>query len=325
MRTESKSTNDLVTQIVRHGLEPFLDSTRTLVVLLDGRGNIMASNAAFRALGPNGPHSASLFDLVVPALRDYAQSLLQAAHRDQSQSMGPLEIGTDKGSRRFECLIIPLEHGAGLLFAEPATADVDLLAVNGELETELRAARAALDAKTVELQAVMAQADEMAHTDALTFLPNRRLIVADLQRQVTYAERYGTPLTISMLDLDRFKSVNDDFGHAAGDKVLVALAKALRDNIRQPDEIGRYGGDELLVILPNSPAAAASEQAGRLCQRVRSTSIPFAERVIRLTLSVGIAQFQANRDDWRTLLARADRALYEAKRAGGDQWAILEA
>lgn len=325
MRPESKSTNDLVTQVIRHGLEPYLESTRTIVALLDARGRFVESNAAFRAFGTHQPRPATVFELIVPSLTEYCESLFHAAHHDQSPARGPLEFRTVTGSSRFECLIVALERGGALLFAEPATADVDLLSVNDELESELRTARLALDTKTVELQAVIAQADELAHTDTLTFLPNRRMIISELQNQVTYAERYGTPLTVSMLDLDRFKSVNDDFGHAAGDKVLVMVAKELRDHIRKPDEIGRYGGDEMLVILPNSPASAASLQAARLCERVRSTSVPFAEKILRLTLSAGIAQFQAERDDWRSLLARADRALYEAKHAGGDQWVILEA
>ena len=114
-------------------------------------------------------------------------------------------------------------------------------------------------------------------------------------------------------------------GHAAGDKVLVTLARGLRDRIRQPDEIGRYGGDEFLVVLPNSTAVAASQQASRLCQYVRSTPLSLADGpATGLTLSVGITQLKHGDDDWHTLLERADRALYEAKHQGGDRWLILE-
>jgi len=172
---------------------------------------------------------------------------------------------------------------------------------------------------------VLVQAEELAHTDSLTLLPNRRAIIADLQRQVTYAERYETPLAISMLDLDGFKEVNDQLGHSAGDKVLAAVARGLRERMRHPDVIGRYGGDEFLVILPNSTAVAASEQALRLCEYVRTTPLaPLSAPATRLTLSVGITHFKPGDDDWHKLLERADRALYEAKRQGGDTWLILE-
>ena len=183
----------------------------------------------------------------------------------------------------------------------------------------------ALDVKKTELHAVLAQTDEVVHTDPLTLLPNRRWIIADLQRQVTYTERYGAPLSISMIDLDNFKQVNDTHGHIAGDQVLRFIASEMRDGIRQPDEIGRYGGDEFLVILPNTALPAAAEQATRLCQQVRSTPVIAGKDVMNISLSIGIAQYKPNTDDWQTLLDRADQALYQSKHNGGNQWAILEA
>jgi diguanylate cyclase (GGDEF)-like protein len=179
--------------------------------------------------------------------------------------------------------------------------------------------------KEKELQAVLAQADEVSHTDALTFLPNRKSMQAELQRQVTYAERYGTPLSISMIDVDNFKHINDTFGHAAGDQVLRFIASEMRDRIRQPDLIGRYGGDEFLVILPNTTAGAAGEQAGRLCQQVAATPVIVGKDLIGVHLSIGITQYQPNTDDWKSLLERADQAMYQAKRNGRGQWAIIKA
>jgi diguanylate cyclase (GGDEF)-like protein len=320
----STAAAELVRQIIRHGLEPYLESTRTLVALLNGAGEFVAANPAFRALSNERAGASRIRELVVPSLQEYAETLIQAAHRDRLIARGLLEFGSEKEALRCECLVIPLARGGSLLFAEPVTGAVDLASVQHQLEVELRAVKAALAAKSVELQAVMAQADEMAHTDALTFLPNRRAILAELQRQVEYSGRYGGPLTISMLDLDNFKSVNDRWGHAEGDHVLESVTRELREHIRQPDVIGRYGGDELLVILPSSTAVAGSEQAARLCQRIRSLPLPVGQETIHLTLSVGIAQLRSQGDNWQSLLERADRALYEAKRAGGDQWVILE-
>jgi diguanylate cyclase (GGDEF)-like protein len=193
-----------------------------------------------------------------------------------------------------------------------------------QLEQELDRLKGVLENKTIELQAVLAQADEVSHTDALTFLPNRKFIIADLQRQVTFCERYETPLAISMIDLDHFKKVNDTYGHSSGDDVLRYVASELRDHIRQPDEIGRYGGEEFLVLLPNSGLKAACDQATRLCQQVRSTPIISGGTVIRMTISIGIAQYRIRKESWLDLLNRSDQALLQAKQNGRDRWAVVE-
>jgi diguanylate cyclase len=178
--------------------------------------------------------------------------------------------------------------------------------------------------KETELQAVIAQADEVSHTDALTFLPNRRQVMIDLQSAVEFSERYGTPLTISMLDVDFFKKVNDTYGHAAGDEVLRCLAKSFRNAIRHPDTIGRFGGEEFLIVLPHSTIKAAREQAARLCENIRSAPIVVGGKEVSVTVSIGIAQYKLHKEDWQALLNRADAALYKAKNNGRDQWMISE-
>ena len=302
----------------------FLESTRTLVALLDAEGRPLASNPAFEALRRDQASAEYFVALVSPSQRQDAQRLLDLARTQRTTQLGQFQLGSAKRTLTYDCLITPAGREATLVFAEPVHTDTDLLSANEALTEELDAARSALADKTSELHAVLAQVDELAHTDSLTFLPNRRSIISELQRQVTYAERYGTSLAVSMMDLDGFKSVNDNAGHRAGDKILGFVARELRDRIREPDEIGRYGGDEFLVILPSSGAAAASEQASRLCQHVQSTPIPLGDATVHLTLSAGIAQFTPGSDSWQSLLERADRALYEAKRMGGNQWLILE-
>ena len=110
----------------------------------------------------------------------------------------------------------PCRRNSVLFIAEPVTLAATLEAVTAELQSTKRI----LAIKETELKAVIAQADEVSHTDALTFLPNRRQIIGDLQREVIFSDRYGTPLTISMLDIDHFKKINDTYGHAVGDEVL---------------------------------------------------------------------------------------------------------
>jgi diguanylate cyclase (GGDEF)-like protein len=102
------------------------------------------------------------------------------------------------------------------------------------------------------------------------------------------------------------------------------VAARLREQIRQPDTIGRYGGEEFLIVLPNSEIRAAAEQAERLCSRVRSLSIDVNEKTLSVTISIGVAQFRVGEENWEQFLHRADTAMYHAKNNGRDQWVVAE-
>ena len=115
---------------------------------------------------------------------------------------------------------------------------------------ELEEAKRSIKVKEIELRAILAQADEVSHTDALTFLPNRRQVINSLQKEVHRADRYKTSLSISMLDIDNFKNINDSYGHTVGDQVLIQLADMMREGIRESDMVGRYGGEEFLILCP---------------------------------------------------------------------------
>ncbi|GAB4462424.1 MAG: biofilm regulation diguanylate cyclase SiaD [Anaerolineales bacterium] len=199
-----------------------------------------------------------------------------------------------------------------------------LLADFQKLEIEYEKTKRSLEIREIEVRAILVQAHELANTDVLTFLPNRRKILTTLQEEVIRSSRYGTPLAVSILDLDHFKKVNDTYGHTAGDQVLRSVAARLRTQIRHPDTIGRYGGEEFLIVLPNSEMQAAAEQASRLCQQVRTLRIDVNEHVVSVTISVGIAQFKIGRETWEELLHRADEALYQAKEKGRDRWVAAE-
>jgi diguanylate cyclase (GGDEF)-like protein len=192
-----------------------------------------------------------------------------------------------------------------------------------KLQNELENAKRTIKIKEIELDAVIAQAEEVSHVDALTCLPNRRQVIKQLQTEVMRAERYQTLLSISMIDIDHFKKINDSYGHTVGDQVLFQLANILQENIREPDIVGRYGGEEFLVVVPNTRLMDAAEQAARLCKRIREKDINIGE-TIRLTVSIGIAEFMHGQESWQKFLSRADLALYEAKNSGRDRWAISE-
>lgn len=192
-----------------------------------------------------------------------------------------------------------------------------------EAKKELEGLKHIIRIKEIELSAVLAQAEEVSHVDALTCLPNRRQVIKQLQNEVFRAERYTTRLSVSMIDIDHFKRINDSYGHTVGDQVLFQLANILQENVRSPDTVGRYGGEEFLVVLPNTGLKEAAEQAARLCKRIRGTDINIGETV-KMTVSIGVAEYRHGQENWQKFLSRADMALYEAKNSGRDRWAVSE-
>ena len=162
---------------------------------------------------------------------------------------------------------------------------------------------------------------ELALTDELTGLPNRRQTAERLRDEVARSVRYGRPLAVAMLDVDHFKAVNDTHGHEAGDIVLEAVARAGQSGLRGSDLLGRWGGEEFLLILPETGAAGARVLVERVRAAVAALEVVSRGRRIRVTLSGGIAAWEPTGDspsavDSDVLLREADDALYRAKGAG---------
>jgi diguanylate cyclase (GGDEF)-like protein len=310
----------LAALFAQYGVDAFLESTGLLVALLDQQGRVLSRNPAFDAIQTDHIDKKPLQDFLSSASEDLFERLLSTAVETRTRTKGGLEFKGEARNDNFMCLFIPLSDQGVLFIAERVTLASALEAVTAELQRTKRL----LAVKETELKAVIAQADEVSHTDALTFLPNRRQIIADLQREVIFSDRYGTPLSISLVDIDYFKTINDTYGHTVGDEVLRSLAGEFRNRIRHPDTIGRYGGEEFLIVLPHSTLRAASDQAARLCRHVRSLLINTGEQELVVTVSIGIAQYKTQHEDWQSLLNRADAALYQAKNGGRDRWVVSE-
>lgn len=168
-------------------------------------------------------------------------------------------------------------------------------------------------------QAIRAELDRIATTDELTGLANRRELFASLDRMIATAQRSGRPLSVAVLDLDRFKQVNDTHGHPAGDEVLRRVAEMARLLLRQQDLVGRLGGEEFLIAFPDCPAQEAVAACERLRQGVAALPVLLPSGVgLSVTISTGVAQFETS-DDRKTVISRADEALYRAKKGGRDQ------
>jgi diguanylate cyclase (GGDEF)-like protein len=155
----------------------------------------------------------------------------------------------------------------------------------------------------------------LAITDALTQIMNRRGITVGLLDAMAQAERYNTPLTIAMIDIDHFKQVNDSYGHEAGDKVLKDIAAILSEALRMPDKVGRYGGEEFLIMLPHTTLVQGRKIADRIRASVSKWEFNIGTKKIKLTISIGVIQYKAG-EDLERFLSQADKALYEAKASG---------
>jgi diguanylate cyclase (GGDEF)-like protein/PAS domain S-box-containing protein len=185
-----------------------------------------------------------------------------------------------------------------------------------QTEEKTRQANEQLKIKLEEIQALEAELREQALRDSLTGLYNRRFLNETLERELARAVREGYPVSFVMMDIDHFKKINDTFGHLAGDLVIQNLTSQLKENTRAGDIACRYGGEEFLMVLPNTSIEATLQAAERWRQDFEESKVTFFETEIRATLSLGIATFPVNGTSSREVLAAADKALYRAKAVG---------
>ncbi len=167
------------------------------------------------------------------------------------------------------------------------------------------------DRKLMELELA-----RLAATDPLTELPNRRFFVQTANRELERVRRFGGSVSVIMLDVDHFKSVNDTYGHALGDEALRCLTRVCKELIRQIDVLARYGGEEFVILLPGTEEAAASSVAEKLRSAIADMPVSDGRNHIKLTASFGVAQLRPGDQGIEAGLARADTALYAAKHSG---------
>ena len=163
---------------------------------------------------------------------------------------------------------------------------------------------------------------DLAMTDPLTQTLNRRAFFRFSEREVSRASRYGTQLAVLMLDIDHFKQVNDVHGHAVGDVVLKAMVKTISDSIRDEDLIGRLGGEEFAIVLPQTSPERAEIVANRLRQEIKALTFEGEGGTFNVTISIGISEPTDSDMDIVASLERSDKALYTAKRNGRDRVVI---
>ena len=183
-----------------------------------------------------------------------------------------------------------------------------------KLRLEVESLRARVSEQAKEIRRV----DELAETDQLTGISNRRSFENEIKRRFCEQERDGRSFCLLIIDVDGFKQINDQFGHAEGDRLLKHIATVVRSNVRQSDIVSRIGGDEFSIIMPGSTLEESEHAAQRLVQRtVKMIQADMGD--IPVGLSIGLAE-SANAEEINLLIEAADRAMYRAKKAGGNRY-----
>lgn len=197
----------------------------------------------------------------------------------------------------------------------------DVQAANDTYRRDLDAA----NLRVQEQQRDLERLQSSVGVDFLTELPNRQRLDEFMRDLMNRAERYGQRFAIVIFDLDHFKSINDEFGHAAGDRVLRAIAQLLAEDKRASDFLARYGGEEFVLLLPQTALENAVRLAEKICERIRVRNFQFQTQPIRLTVSAGVGEIVPGQDTADSLFERVDKALYRAKNEGRDRICVSEA
>ena len=169
--------------------------------------------------------------------------------------------------------------------------------------------------EVIRLQNELAETSEMVRHDQLTGALNRKGLEETLDRELARSQRRGTPICVALLDVDNFKALNDTYGHQTGDDALVHLARVIRETMRPHDTLCRYGGEEFLVILPDTQVADAVSALTRLQRELTKRFFLHKNDKLLITFSAGVTAFRAE-EKRNDAIARADAAMYQAKKTG---------
>ena len=197
--------------------------------------------------------------------------------------------------------------------------DKSLAEQRQQLERNAQELEARVAQRTGELLRANAELARVAQTDALTGLHNRGHLNARLREEFTRYQRHRQPYGVLLMDIDHFKLINDSYGHAVGDAVLMEFAALIKSSLRASDFVGRFGGEEFLALLPGTTQDGAAALAAKLCQMTRERAFKGAGYV---TVSIGVAEAEAADASYEDVVRRADTALYEAKNAGRNRFMV---
>ncbi|MFA6313936.1 MAG: diguanylate cyclase, partial [Sterolibacterium sp.] len=305
LQKEAEAANALIESEWK--LKTIVETEPECVKLLAMDGTLVQMNRAgldmIEAESEQQVIGARMVDLVAPE----HQAAFTALHQRV--------IGGESGALEFE--IVGLKGGHRWL----DTHAVPMRDANGNIKGLLGVTRDVTERKLAQREL-----ERLAQTDALTGLANRRHFMESAEQELSRTLRYGGQLSVLMADIDHFKNINDTHGHQAGDLVLQRLGELCREMLRDVDVVGRIGGEEFAVALPQTGAEKALEVAERLRKTVAKSEVPLAHGIpLRITLSLGVTTLVDSNTNVDTLLAQADKALYEAKNLGRDRVCVFKA
>lgn len=220
----------------------------------------------------------------------------------------------------YRYLTKPWENTELLTVVKQAAERTHLILENQRLVGELKQLNESLETtvkeRTAELQDANERLAKLAMTDPLTKVMNRRAFFARFSEEVERSRRYNRSLVVAMVDVDRFKEFNDMEGHLRGDEALKRIAATLQNNLRKTDLLGRYGGEEFILLMPETPLQSAVETCERLRAGIEDTEFQGKDEPAYLTVSIGVAAYPDQGSTVEGLTEAADQALYQAKNGG---------
>jgi diguanylate cyclase (GGDEF)-like protein len=299
--------------------------SRCSIFLLDDMGEKLELTMSQMASGKSNKGSSRVFKKMADLEIENVDriSFFKEVIRDRKSSVlvdvgefGPVFENWVKrfGSKSFLALpMISVDKVMGMMILDYLEEDRDFT----EDQIRLAATIAGQASPVVENAKLYEQVRILAKTDSLTKLYNNRQFYESLSSELKRSARYGHFLSLIMLDVDHFKKYNDSFGHLQGDVVLKEIARILLDNLRNSDIAARYGGEEMVIILPETFKEKAVGVAQRIRKNIQEYSFPGSGgEAVRVTVSLGIATYPDDADSVMELIRESDRALYQAKREG---------
>ena len=308
------------------GLRAILASTADGILGIDQERKVVHANRRFHEIWripqplAESRDDGALLAFVLSQLTDPAAFLakVEALYGSDLEDMDVLDFKDGRVVERYSSPMIAGETVVGRVWSFRDVTE------RRRAEGELRLAKESVDEANREITLHLEHERELSQTDGLTGLCNRRHFFELAARELTVANRYSRPLSIVMIDVDRLKEANDSFGHLFGDQVLLAVAQTARSHVRDSDVLARFGGDEFVLMLPETTALQALPLVERIREQVAERSVRADSGVLRVTLSIGIAELATQPPDAgiESVVRRADQALYAAK-GGGRNRAVL--
>ncbi len=285
-------------------LSRLLKSQANIIFALSGEEGLKIANTSLPDL--------ILLDISMPGLNGF--EVLE--HLKQSQNTAGIPIIFITGIPDAETEEKGLNLGAVDYITKPFASAVVKARVRHQLK---------LQRLTTALREANTRLTQLAMSDPLTGAYNRRYFLDALNKELERVQRYRHPSILMVFDIDRFKSINDNYGHDIGDKVIIEMVKISSTMLRKNDTFSRFGGEEFTILLPETPLAEASQIANRLCMQIARTTIESSNKAVSFTVSCGVTQLRDDDESPDTILKRADVALYQAKQSGRNQVVIADA